>query len=58
MTKYDLDISDGKEFLKRMDIFSDNLRIIENHNADEKKTFTMGLNKFSHLTHELRCCAS
>jgi C1A family cysteine protease len=52
MTKYDLDISDGKEFLKRMDIFSDNLRIIENHNADEKKTFTMGLNKFSHLTHE------
>lgn len=52
MTKYDLDIADGKEFLKRLDIFSDNLRIIENHNADEKKTFTMGLNKFSHLTNE------
>lgn len=52
MTKYDINIADGKEFIKRLDIFAENLRIIEEHNADEKKTFTMGLNKFSHLTNE------
>jgi len=52
MTKYNLNFADGKEFIARLEIFSDNLRMIESHNADEKKTFTMGLNKFSHLTND------
>ena len=52
MQKYDLDFKDGKEFIKRLEVFSDSVRIIEEHNANEKKTFTMGLNQFSHLTHE------
>lgn len=52
MQKYDLDFTDGKEFIKRIEAFAANLKIIEEHNSNEKKTFTMGLNQFSHLSNE------
>lgn len=41
---------DGAEFSKRLSIFADNHDLISLHNANTKKTYTMGLNKFSHLT--------
>lgn len=49
--KFSLKFEDGAEFLKRLQIFADNLDIIEKHNSDKTQTFTMGQNKFSHLTH-------
>lgn len=52
MQKYDLDFNDGKEFIQRLETFAENLKIIEEHNSHEKKTFTMGLNQFSHMTNE------
>lgn len=50
ITKYDVAIKNGAEFVKRLGIFIDNFEKIEAHNADKTQTFTMGLNKFSHLT--------
>lgn len=50
ITKYELKFQNGAEFVQRLQIFSDNFDLIEQHNADKTQTFTMGLNKFSHLT--------
>jgi cathepsin L len=50
ITKYDVAIKNGAEFVKRLGIFISNIEKIEAHNADKTQTFTMGLNKFSHLT--------
>lgn len=52
MVKYDLDFADGKEFIQRIEAFAANLKVIEEHNSNDKKTFTMGLNQFSHLSNE------
>jgi len=51
--KYNLKsvVADGKEFIKRLQIFADNFDAIEAHNA-KGETYTMGLNQFSHLTFE------
>lgn len=38
------------EYSAREAVFLENVRKIETHNQQEKKTFTMGVNKFSHLT--------
>ncbi|KAL8145227.1 low-temperature-induced cysteine proteinase-like [Apium graveolens] len=37
---------------KRFQIFKDNLRYIDNHNADPDRSFELGLNKFADLTNE------
>ncbi|KAE8679901.1 Cysteine protease 1 [Hibiscus syriacus] len=37
---------------KRFQIFKDNLRFIDEHNADESHSFKVGLNRFADLTNE------
>jgi len=51
MQKYELDFEHGKEFIHRLEIFVEEVKAIEKHNSDSKKTYTMGLNQFSHLTY-------
>jgi len=50
MTKFNLKFADGKEFMKRLQIFASNLDLFEKHNADKTQTFQMGVNQFTHLT--------
>ena len=45
------DISD-EEYEMRLAIFADNLKRIEEHNADPNKTYTMEINQFSDMTEE------
>jgi KDEL-tailed cysteine endopeptidase len=52
MRKFDLDFKDGSEYIKRLQIFADNLDLIQQHNADSKQTYKLGLNQFSHLTYD------
>jgi len=52
MKEFNLDFANGKEFLKRLDIFSKNFDVIESHNADKTQTYTLGVNQFTHLTFE------
>jgi hypothetical protein len=40
--EYNLDIKDGEEFVKVLQIYSDNLDIIENHNNKKGETWTAG----------------
>ena len=47
---YELQFQDERETATRLQLFSDNVDLIEAHNADKSQTFQMGLNKFSHLT--------
>ncbi|KAL9681280.1 hypothetical protein QQ045_013062 [Rhodiola kirilowii] len=35
---------------KRFDIFKDNLKFVDEHNADPEKSFTLGMNRFADLT--------
>lgn len=42
--------ADGAEFVKRLEIFSQNLNDIEKHNADTTQTYQLGVNQFTHLT--------
>ena len=37
---------------RRFEIFKDNLKFIDEHNADESKPYKLGLNKFADLTNE------
>lgn len=50
MQQFGLKFADGKEFIKRLEIFASNVDAIEKHNADKTQTFKMGLNQFTHLT--------
>lgn len=50
MAKFSLKFDKGEEFVKRLQIFADNLDGIEKHNADATQTFKMGVNQFTHLT--------
>jgi len=50
MTKFNLKFESGREFVKRLEIFSNMLDDIEKHNADNSQTYKLGLNQFSHLT--------
>ena len=52
LQKFEVKVENGAEFLKRLTIFADNVDMIEKHNADPTNTFTMGVNKFAHLTFE------
>eukprot|EP01006_Ploeotia_vitrea_P031478 TRINITY_DN63808_c0_g1_i1.p1 TRINITY_DN63808_c0_g1~~TRINITY_DN63808_c0_g1_i1.p1 ORF type:complete len:332 (+),score=22.89 TRINITY_DN63808_c0_g1_i1:39-1034(+) len=49
ITKYNIDIKNGAEFVHRLQIFADNYDMIETHNAGDS-SYKMGLNQFSHLT--------
>ena len=49
MQKYNLNFADGKEFVHRLEIFSQMVKTIEEHNASGQ-SWQMGLNQFSHLT--------
>lgn len=51
INKYNVKISNGQEFVRRLQIFADNMDIIENHNAGNE-SYKMAINKFSHLTLE------
>jgi len=51
ITKYGLEFKNGEEFVHRLQVFSDNFDIIEEHNKSGD-TYTLGLNQFSHLTLE------
>jgi C1A family cysteine protease len=51
ITKYNLKLKDGAEFLRRLGVFADNFDLIEKHNS-ENHTYKFGLNKFSHLTYD------
>jgi len=48
--KFNLKFESGSEFVKRLEIFSNNFDYIEKHNADDAQTYKLGLNQFSHLT--------
>jgi len=50
--EFEMDFEDGAEFLERLEIFIENNDIIEKHNADPKNTFTLGHNRFSHMTND------
>jgi len=52
LAKHNISIKDGTSFVHRLEVFAENLKTIEAHNAKKDKTFTMGLNQFSHLTWE------
>jgi KDEL-tailed cysteine endopeptidase len=49
--KFNLELKDGAEFLRRLSIFADNYDVIEKHNAEDH-TYKFGLNQFSHLTYD------
>ena len=50
MQQFGLKFADGKEFIKRLEIFASNIDLIEKHNADKTQTYQMGVNQFTHLT--------
>ena len=52
MQKFELKFANAKEFMTRLEIFIQNLKQIEEHNADKTQTYQLGLNQFSHLTLE------
>lgn len=37
---------------KRFEIFKDNLRFVDQHNAEKNRTYKVGLNRFADLTNE------
>ncbi len=49
MQKYGLEFKDGKEFLHRLEVFNAMVKTIDEHNASGK-SWSMGLNQFSHMT--------
>ena len=50
ITKYQVDIKDGAEFIRRLEIFANNVEQIHKHNADTTQTYKLGQNQFTHLT--------
>lgn len=48
--KNKLIFKDGHEFLYRLDIFAKKVDEINEHNSNPSKTYSLGLNRFSHLT--------
>ena len=43
-----------KEELERMQVFMDNMKFIEEYNAREDTTMTLGTNEFSDLVRDIR----
>lgn len=52
MQNFKLNFANGQEFVKRLQIFASNLDLFEKHNADPTQTFKMGVNQFTHMTHD------
>jgi KDEL-tailed cysteine endopeptidase len=48
--KFNLIFENGKDYLRRLEIFIENVRYIHRHNDDIRYTYKLGLNQFSHLT--------
>jgi len=48
---YGLKFSNGAEFVQRLQIFADNMDMIEAHNS-QNLSYQLGINKFSHLTQQ------
>lgn len=51
LVKHNIQISNGAEFVKRLQIFADNMDLIDTHNAGNS-SYKMGINQWSHLTLE------
>jgi len=52
MQNFKLTFSNGKEFIRRLEIFAKNVDAIDAHNLDKAQTYKLGLNQFAHLTFE------
>jgi cathepsin L len=50
ITKYQVEIKNGAEFIQRLEIFAKNMEEIHKHNADSTQTYQLGQNQFTHLT--------
>lgn len=50
MQKFNLEFKDGTEYVRRLQIFANNVDLIEKHNADSKQTYKLGLNQYAHMT--------
>lgn len=50
ITKYQVQLKDGAEFIQRLQIFANNMEQIHKHNADSTQTYQLGQNQFTHLT--------
>lgn len=50
LATYNIQLRDGAEFVKRLDIFASNVARIEAHNADPTQTYQLGINQFTHLS--------
>lgn len=51
MKEHNVEIKDGEDFVRRLDVWAENDDHIETHNSGNA-TYTLGHNKFSHLTSE------
>jgi C1A family cysteine protease len=51
VAQYKIHVDTSEEYASRMNVFCDNLDFIHKHNAQNKSTYTLGLNAFAHLTH-------
>lgn len=49
--EHGINLGSGAEYVQRLQIFADNVDLIETHNANPKHTYKLGLNKFAHLTY-------
>lgn len=52
MKKYDLNFANGAEFEHRLEVFAERVYEITVHNANQDRTYDLGINQFSHLTFE------
>ncbi|XP_048132632.1 zingipain-2-like [Rhodamnia argentea] len=52
MTRHGRDYRDDAEKAKRLKIFQENLRLVEEFNSAANRTYELGLNKYSDLTNE------
>ena len=50
--RFSLRFNNTPDEKKRMSLWTSRIGLINQHNSDPKSTFVLGLNKFSHLTHE------
>jgi len=52
LQNFEMKIENGRHFVRMLENFANNDDIIEAHNANKNNTFTLGHNKFSHLSLE------
>lgn len=50
--RFELKFSSENEYSRRHQVFQSNLKAIDAHNSNLHKSYTMGVNKFTHLTRE------